>query len=159
MGGNGSYSYFVANTLGTYTKDRYKTIGMIGKTKVVSVTKGERDKTPMNSFSSSMYYVTKPQHPERITTIAFYDKRAHGIKRSIDLIYDEDGNLKPYVTYLRKGREKVDGTHSHRWKKGEDGDYGRTSHDGSNTFEPTKTDWIYIKRAIRYNEKQQSNGK
>lgn len=26
-------------------------------------------------------------------------------------------------------------------------------------FEPTKTDWIYIKRAIRYNEKQQSNGK
>ena len=139
MGGNGSYSYFVSNTLGSYTKDRYKTVGMIGKTKVVAVTKGVRSKTPMNSFTSKMYYVTNPNHPERIEYIAFYNQRTHGISKTIDLVYDKDGN---FVS-----------AHTHRWQLNDKGEYWRKSHDGRNQFECTKTDNLYLKRALRYNEK------
>ena len=154
MGGNGSYSHFVAKTLGTYVTDRYKQIDKIGQTKVIVVTTQKNEKQPMNSFTSSMYYVTAPDHPERITSITFYDKKTHGIKKSIDLKYDEDGNLLEYCTYTRKGKLHTAGTHVHKWYKKESGDYGRTPHAGDNCFKPTKTDMIYIKRAIRYNERK-----
>ena len=32
------------------------------------------------------------------------------------------------------------------------GEYWRKSHDGRNEFEPTKTDWTYINRALKYYE-------
>lgn len=139
MGGNGSYSYYVSKTLGSYTKDRYKKVGMIGKTKVVAVTKGEKTKTPMNSFTSQRYYVADPKHPGRIKHIAFYNKRTHGVSKTIDIVYDKDGN---FVS-----------AHTHRWQVNEKGEYNRKSHDGRNQFEPTKTDWRYINSALRYNNK------
>lgn len=139
MGGNGSYSHFLAKTLGSYTKDRYKKVDMIGKTKVVTVTTGIRTKIPMNAFTSKMYYVTRPKHPERIEHISFYNKRTHGISKTIDLIYDKEGN---FVS-----------AHAHRWQMNEKGEYWRKSHDGRNQFDPTKTDWLYINRALRYNNK------
>lgn len=139
MGGNGSYSHFVAKTLGSYTKDRYKKVDMIGKTKVVVVTQGDMCKTPMNSFTSKMYYVTKPKHPEKIEHISFYNQRTHGISKTIDLEYDKSGNFI--------------GAHTHRWQVNDKGEYWRKPHDGRNQFEPTKTDWIFIKRALRYNDK------
>lgn len=139
MGGNGSYSYFVTKTLESYAKDRYKKVGMIGKTKVVSVTEGIRCKTPMNSFTSKMYYVTRPNHSERIEHIAFYSEKTHGVSKTIDLIYDKNGNF-------------VD-AHTHKWQVNDNNEYFRKSHDGRNQFEPTKTDWRYIKSALRYNKK------
>lgn len=143
MGGNGSYSYFVSNTLGSYTKDRYKTVGMIGKTKVVAVTKGNRTKAPMNSFTSQRYYVADPKHPERIKHIAFYNKRTHGISKTIDLVYDKDGNFV--------------GAHTHRWQLNEKGEYWRKSHNGRNEFECTKTDNLYVERALKYYKKQKKD--
>ena len=140
MGGNGSYSYFVSNTLGSYTKDRYKTVGMIGKTKVVEVVNYDNTKTPMNSFTSTKYYVADPKHPEMIKHIAFYNRRTHGISKTIDLEFDRDGNFI--------------GAHTHRWQLNDKGEYWRKSHDGRNEFEPTKTDWTYINRALKYYEKQ-----
>ena len=139
MGGNGSYSYFVSNTLGSYTKDRYKTVGMIGKTKVVTVTTGTRTKIPMNSFTSKTYYVVDPKQLEQIKHISFYNKRTHGVSKTIDLVYDKDGNFI--------------GAHTHRWQLNDKGEYTRKSHNRRNQFEPTKTDWLYINRALRYNKK------
>ncbi len=139
MGGNGSYSYFVSKSLGSYTKDRYRKVGMIGKTKVVTVTEGVLCKTPMNSFTSKMYYVTKPGHSEIIKHIAFYNKRTHGVSKTIDLIYDKNGNFV--------------GAHTHRWQVNDNNEYYRKSHNGRNQFEPTKTDWRYINSALRYNKK------
>ena len=139
MGGNGSYSCFVSKTLGSYTKDRYKKVGMIGKTKVVAVTTHERTKTPMNSFTSKMYYVTAPKNPKRIEHIAFYNQRTHGVSKTIDLIYDKNSNFV--------------GAHTHRWQVNDNNEYYRKSHNGRNQFEPTKTDWRYINSALRYNKK------
>ena len=139
MGGNGSFSYFKSKTLGSYTKDRYKTIDYIGKTKVIKVTTSDMTKTPMNSFTSKVYYVVDPKHPEIIKHISFYNKRTHGISKSIDLVYDKNGNFV--------------GAHTHRWQLNGSNEYYRKSHDGRNHFEPTKTDWVYINRTLRYQSK------
>lgn len=151
MGGNGSYSHFIAKTLGTYLTDRYQQVDKIGKTKVIVVTTQKNEKQPMNSFTSYMYYVTATNHPERITSITFYDKKTHGIKKSIDLKYDDTGSLLGYGTFVKRGKTHTTGTHAHRWFLQCNGDYGRKSHDGNNCFKPTKTDMIYIRRALRYN--------
>lgn len=150
MGGNGAYSSFLSYSLDTYEKDRYKCVGMIGTAKVITVVTQRNDKAPMNAFSSSMYYVTKPNDPNKITTITFYDARTHGIKKSIDLKYDKEGNL---LSFGEKG------THVHKWSKNGKGEYGRVTHDKSDIFEPTRTDWIYIKRALKYNSSHASAGK
>lgn len=157
MGGNGSYSHFISGTLGTFETDRYRQIDSIGLNKVIVVTTQSNDKRPVNSFTSDMYYVTAPEHPERITCITFYNKKTHGIKKSIDIKYDKDGNMIPYSVVYRKGKVRIEGTHVHKWFSQENGSFGRKSHDGGNCFDLTKTDFMYLSRALRYNAKKQKN--
>ncbi|MCF0190424.1 MAG: hypothetical protein HUJ96_04075 [Marinilabiliaceae bacterium] len=52
---------------------RFKQVGIIGNTKVVTSRTKNNNSTPMNSFRSSMYYFTNPNDLTRITTIAFYN--------------------------------------------------------------------------------------
>ena len=103
MGGNGARAAYDNYTLDVYSKDRFKQVGIIGNTKVVTSRTKNNNSTPMNSFGSSMYYVTNPNDTIRITTIAFYNNRTHEIVKSIDLKYDKDGNLLPFQNYIHKG--------------------------------------------------------
>jgi len=89
--------------------------------------------------------VTHPNNPDVITTIAFYDKRTHKIKSSIDLAYNKSGEYIPYSTEIVKGREKIFGTHYHKWPAGEKGKSGRTRHDTGNSYAPTEKEMRYIK--------------
>lgn len=100
MGGNGARAAYDNYTLDVYSKDRFKQVGIIGNTKVVTSRTKNNNSTPMNSFGSSMYYVTNPNDTTRITTIAFYNNRTHEIVKSIDLKYDKDGNLLPFQNYI-----------------------------------------------------------
>ena len=160
MGGNGSYSYFISNSLGSYTKDRYKQVDSIGSVKVVTVTTQDNMKTPMNSFTAKMYYVTAPENPNQIRAIAFYNEKTHKIKKSIDIEYNDDGSLKALRQFTHKGKTKTEGVHVHKWSSNESGDSERKRHDKSNVHEPTKTDMIYIRRAIRYNQRKvKENGR
>ena len=48
------------------------------------------------------------------------------------------------------------GTHVHKWPGNkEKGDVGRKSHDKNNSFEPTKSDMKFIKKALKYNQEHQ----
>lgn len=152
MGGNGLQSHYVSNTLGGFITDRYKKVGSIGDTKVVVVTTHETDKQPVNSFTSDMYYVVSPKDPERITHITFYNKKTHGIKKSIDIEYDADGNMIPFTTITKNGKTRTVGTHVHKWFCNEKGIYWRKSHGRNNIFSLSKTDLMYVSRAMRYNE-------
>lgn len=158
MGGNGAYAKYLMYALDTYHGERFKEVGHIGEGKnrvsvVTSATK-KTDSTPMNSFESLTYYVVKPGDHSRITTIAFYDKRSHRIKKSIDLKYDKKGNLLEYKVVIRKGRKHTIGSHWHKWSLKNKKNAGRKSHDSKNVYALTKAEKQYIKKALSYNAKQ-----
>ena len=46
---------------------------------------------------------------------------------------------------------------THYWPEKYKGDAGRVQHDPNNFFEPTKTEWRYIKKALKYNEKHKND--
>lgn len=54
---------------------------------------------------------------------------------------------------FHKGKVRNKGVHFHYWPEKYKGDAGRVQHDPNNFFEPTKTEWRYIKKALKYNEK------
>lgn len=158
MGGNGASDAYNNYTLDTYDGDRFKTVGKIGNTKVVTTTKKRTSSTPMNNFNSPMYYVTNPKDPGKIVTIAFYNKCTHKIRKTIDIVYDKDGNVMAYKNVVRKGKTHTVGTHVHLWPKSNKiGKAGRKSHDKTNVFEPSKSDLKYIKKAIKYNKSHNTN--
>lgn len=160
MGGNGARSHFLAGTLDGYHTVRFKQVGDIDGVKVVTPSNQSNSATPMESFTSKMYYVSepakpgkngKPGTPERIKTIAFYDKD-HNIKVSIDIKYDKDGKPLPYTIERRKGRDRVKGCHMHKWGKDSNGDNGRDSHDPRNCFEVNKYYMRFVNKALKYNK-------
>ena len=156
MGGNGASDYYRKYTLDIYDGERFKQVGMIGNNKVVTTNVKKNTSIPMNSFESKMYYITSPNNPNQIVAIAFYSGRTHKIVKSIDLEYDKSGNLIPYKVVKHKGKNKAIGTHVHKWPGNkEKGDVGRKSHDKNNSFEPTKSDMKFIKKALKYNQEQQ----
>lgn len=156
MGGNGAYDYYRNYALDIYQKDRFKEIGKIGNNKVVTTSVNNNTSIPMNSYNSKMYYVTSPNDPTKIDTIAFYSGRTHKIVKSIDLIYDKSGNLVPFKQVKRKGKIHKVGTHTHNWSGNkEKGEVGRKSHDKNNFFEPSKADMKFIKKALKYNLEHQ----
>ena len=156
MGGNGASDHYRNYSLNTYEGDRFIQIGTIGHNKVVSSSVNINTSIPMNSFNSKMYYVTSPKDPTKIVAIAFYSGRTHKIVKSIDLVYDNTGNLVPFKQVKRKGKIHKMGTHYHKWPGNiEKGKVGRKSHDKNNFFEPTKTDMKFIKKALKYNQKHQ----
>ncbi len=156
MGGNGASDYYRKYALDIYDGDRFKQVGMIGNNKVVSTSVHDNTSIPMNSFNSKMYYVTSPKDSTKIVAIAFYSGRTHKIVKSIDLEYDKSGNFIPYKVVKHKGKVKAIGTHVHKWPGNkEKGDVGRKSHDKNNSFEPTKSDMKFIKKALKYNQEHQ----
>lgn len=160
MGGNGASDAYNNYALDTYEGDRFKTVGMIGNAKVVTTTKKKTSSTPMNNFHSPMYYVTSPNDTGRIVTIAFYNKRTHKVRKTIDIVYDKDGNVVAYKTIVRKGKKHTIGTHVHKWpKNNKAGKSGRKSHDKNNVFKPSKSDMKYINKAVKYNKSHSSNQK
>ena len=105
----------------------------------------------MESFTSDIYYVTAPGNPEQITNIAFYDKNGN-IKVSLDLEYDSDGNLKPFETYIKNGKERTRGSHMHHWFIDDEGDKGRTSHASDNIERINNYYMRFVNKALKYNE-------
>lgn len=156
MGGNGAYDHYRNFSLDIYGGDRFKQVGMIGNNKVVSTSVYDNRTIPMNCFNSKMYYVTSPDDPTKIVTIAFYSGRTHKIVKSIDLVYDKSGNLVPFKQVKRKGKIHKVGTHYHNWSgNNEKEKVGRKAHDKKNFFEPTKADMKFIKKALKYNQEHQ----
>lgn len=151
MGGNGSRSSFIANTLDGYLGVRFNQVGTIDGVEVVAASTQSNDAIPMESFTSSMYYVTKPGEPKQITHVAFYDKNGN-IKVSLDLEYDSQGNLKPFETYTKKSKTKTRGSHMHRWSIDDNGDKGRKSHDPNNIGEINKYYMRFVNKALKYNQ-------
>lgn len=160
MGGNGAGGKYDAYALDTYLGDRFKEVGRIDGdhgAKVLTTTTKKTNSTPMNNFTSRMYYITKPGEPNQITTIAFYNKRTHKIYKSIDLKYDKQGNLVPFSTVTRKGKLHTVGTHCHKWPGRGKSNAGRVQHDPKCIFAPTKAEMRYINKALKYNAAHKSN--
>lgn len=160
MGGNGASDAYYNYALDTYEGDRFKTVGTIGKIKVVTTIKKKTDSTPMNNFNSTMYYVTAPKDSGRITTIAFYNKRTHKVRKTIDIVYNKEGYVVAYKRIVRKGKVHTIGTHVHSWPRNNKvGKAGRKSHDKNNVLAPSKSDLKYISKAVKYNKAHSDNKK
>lgn len=158
MGGNGARAAFMANTLEGYKGVRFHEVGRIDDAKVIEVSNQSRTAQPMEAFTSRMYYVVNPNTKE-IKHIDFYDKEGN-IKHSIDLDLNKDGSFKPYREFKRKGKMRSEGSHFHRdWPKQENGDKGRTSHNGANVEPVNRYYMRYVNKAIKYNQNVRNNSK
>lgn len=153
MGGNGARSAFLADTLDEYQGVRFKQVGCVDNVKVIMVSTQTNTAVPMESFTSSMYYVENPKIPGRISHITFYDKKG-GIKVAIDMVYDKQGKYVPYQTYQKNGRAKSRGSHMHRFNIDDNGDYGRKSHDQKNCLPFNAYYMRFVNKALIYNSKQ-----
>ncbi len=151
MGGNGAYQAYLAGTLTTYNGKRYCQIGEIEGIKVIVVEGYPLDSTPMNSFTSSMYYIASIHEPSKISVIAFYDD-SHTLIKTIDIEYLPDGTVKPYKP--KEGKTKGSGTHVHFWPGNTQGGAGRKSGKAGSHYEPSESDWVYINKALKYNNKK-----
>ena len=120
MGGNGSRAHFLANTLEGYSGVRFDQVGEIDGNEVVTVSTQKIKSIPMESFTSEMYYITKPGNTNLIEVIAFYDKN-HNISVALDLEFNSDGSLKPYREFMRKGKLRSEGGHMHYWNMDDNG--------------------------------------
>ena len=148
MGGNGSFVAYLAGTLTTYSGKRYIQLGEIDGVKVLMVDGYPLDSTPMNSFTSSMYYIADVHDPSKISTIAFYDD-SHTLVKTIDIEYMPDGqSIKPYKA--KDGKKKGSGTHVHTWPGNSKGGAGRKSGHAVTHYEPSAEDWVYINKALKY---------
>lgn len=152
MGGNGARAHYNKGTLDEYHGTRFEKIGEIDGTKVISVSTQSNTAVPMESFTSSMYYVTSPKDATEIEHITFYDKNGN-IKVSIDMEYDKDGNIIPFHTIFHKGKIHVKGTHMHKWALNDNGDSGRKSHAANNVFPINRYYKRFVNRVINYNKK------
>lgn len=151
MGGNGARKHYKNGTLGQFHGTRFEKISEIDGVKVISVSTQSNTTVPMESFTSSKYYVTSPKDPTRIEHITFYDKSGN-IKSSIDMEYDKDGRVIPFYTVIQKGKTHIKGTHMHYWALNDDGDSGRTPHAAGNTFPVNRYYMRFVNKAIKYNK-------
>lgn len=76
------------------------------------------------------------------------------MKKTIDILYDSEGNIVPSQYKIVKGKRVVIGTHSHRWEEHAGGNTGRVSHDEDNRFLLTKRELRWLQKAERYNQSQ-----
>lgn len=75
------------------------------------------------------------------------------MKKTIDILYDSEGNIVPSQYKMVKGERKVVGTHYHLWTN-TNGNAGRVSHDESNRFLLTNRELRWLQKAERYNQSQ-----
>lgn len=141
----------MAKTLENYSRVQFDEIGRIGNVKVVCADQPNKA-TPMEAFTSKMYYVANPE-TGRIESISFYDKKGN-IMHSIDLQFNSDGSPKSYREYKRKGKLHSEGCHFHRvWKIQENGDKGRRRHASHNVEAVNRYYMRFVNRAVKYNQK------
>ena len=156
MGGNGASDHYRNYSLDIYSGDRFITAGMIGNNKVISSSVNSNTSIPMNAFNSKMYFVTSPQDHTKIVAIAFYSSKTKKITKSIDLVFDKSGNLVSFNQVNRKGKIHTFGTHTHKWPgHNQKGKVGRKPHDKHNIFKPSKSDMVFINKALKYNKQNQ----
>lgn len=127
MGGNGSYDKVLGGVV-EGKRTHYDTGYRIDGHKVVIFKENtSHDKFIMNSNSEHPIYLIASADEKTneiiVSGIAIYNK--HQLTESIDLKFDNDGNLIPFDS-----SEK--GSHAHNWTENSPGVLGRKRHDESN---------------------------
>ena len=127
MGGNGSYDKVLGGVV-EGKRTHYDTGYRIDGHKVLVLMENiNHNKFIMNSNSENPIYliasIAKNTHRLVISGIGIYEK--HKLTKSIDLKFDNDGNIIPFD-------DSENGSHSHKWTEISPGVLGRTSHDKSN---------------------------
>ncbi len=111
----------------------YEVVAKLEGMDIVKIISQNRTSTP-TSFDGVIALIQNTGN-NKITTIAFYDKVSHRIYRSVDLEFDDTGNIIPYSSVIHKGKLRVYGSHTHTWYTDENGKFGRKTHDEHNTGE------------------------
>ena len=148
MGGNGSYSSTlkgVPETSRTHSEARTRIDGH-----KILVQKGSetQNKIPMNSNSDNPTYLCARVDKDgnvQITSIAIYEN--HKLVKSIDLVFDKDGNVIPYSPNKKS-------SHCHNWDETSSGDVGRKRHDGNNTYPIPREYKLLINKIVKYNKEK-----
>lgn len=127
MGGNVSYDKVLGGVV-EGKRTHYDTGYRIDGHKVVIFKENtSHDKFIMNSNSEHPIYLIASADEKTneiiVSGIAIYNK--HQLTESIDLKFDNDGNIIPFD-------DSENGSHSHKWTEISPGVLGRTSHDKSN---------------------------
>ena len=111
---------------------------------------------PENSNSESPIYlcakINKKTGSIQIHAVAFYAK--HLLVKTIDLEFDDNGDLKPFKEFIdKKGKVKTDGTHGHDMHADKQGVVGRKRHDPENTY-PVDMNNPLLKKIVEFNKQQ-----
>lgn len=153
MGGNGAYD----EEWGGVPIEKRKFIEMDkridGHKILVNAQNTGHKSTPENSNSDSPIYlcgiVDKKTGDIKITTVAIYSK--HLLVKTIDLEFDDNGELKPFRSYKKNGKIKTDGTHGHDMTADSQGVVGRKRHDAQNTYQVDLNNEL-LKKIVEFNK-------
>lgn len=126
MGGNGSYNKEFGGVLEidrTHIDTNFKVDGH----KVLLQQKNTKQiQMPMNSNSESpIYLIASVDKSGNLVISGFGVYKKHVIAKSVDLVFDKDGDLIPYS-------ESEKSSHAHQWQEVSPGIYGRKPHDKKN---------------------------
>ncbi len=148
MGGNGSYSaavHGVPDASRIFDEARTRIDGhkiLIQKDTETQI------KIPMNSNSDNPIYLCAKVDKEgnvQISSIAVYEN--HKLVKSIDLVFDKDGNVVPFSPNKKS-------SHCHVWNESPSGAVGRKRHDGGNTL-PLPNEYKHlIDKIVKYNKEK-----
>ena len=148
MGGNGSYSSTLKGVPEASRTHTEATSRIDGHKILVQKQTETQIKIPMNSNSENPTYLCAKVTKDgcvQITSIAVYEN--HKATQVIDLEFDKNGDYIPYSSSSKS-------SHSHDWKKSENGTVGRKRHDGSNRHPIPPEYKPLIDRIVKYNKEK-----
>lgn len=148
MGGNGAYSPAlkgVPEASRTHNEAKSRIDGH-----KILVQKGTEAqiKIPMNSNSENPTYLcAKVDKNGNIVISSIAEYKNHKLVKSIDLVFDENGNYIPYSSDKKT-------SHSHNWDESSSGDVGRKRHDKENTHAIPAKYKPLIDKIVKYNKEK-----
>jgi len=154
MGANGQLGGNFGSFVDAQTGKGYQTIGHFEGMSIVTTSDKRPLSAPIVSQDAVVMGLVRHSAKSQVKYIAFYDKKTKSVKKTIDILYDSEGNIVPSQYKIVKGKRVVIGTHSHRWEEHAGGNTGRVSHDEDNRFLLTKRELRWLQKAERYNQSQ-----
>ena len=151
MGANGQLGKLVGSFVDSQTGKGYQTIGHFEGMTIVTSTERRPISVPMRSSDAIVMGLVRYDERDRVKYISFYNKKTGVIKKSIDIVYDNDGKIVPSQYKMIRGEQKLIGTHSHKWTMGTEGTSGRISHDEINMLPLSKREMQWLNKALKYN--------
>lgn len=148
MGGNGAYSVTLKGVPNSSRTHNEATSRIDGHKILVQKKTETQIKIPMNSNSENPTYLcAKVDKDGNVVISSIAEYKNHKLVKSIDLVFDKNGDYLPYSPDKKS-------SHSHSWGESSSGDVGRKRHDSVNTHAIPAKYKPLIDKVVKYNKEK-----